>query len=228
MESNFKKNNFFKKTTRCFFLLSFISFTNCFSQTEETTPTPTVAHTPKPSRIGAGIAAYLSGGGHGTFYSIYASLSKGRHFYSLGPVMQQRTNLVQGGRFTYEYLLGSRDDDFSFAEKKDETSISFLQVSLFSYFQYVDYLPLSFRKTQIETQSDQQIPVRDWNKIKFSTMEIGIGAQALLRLTKRLRFKVFCGAAVYYHFNYIDGMYEDRAAPIVTFGTSFSITNFKK
>ncbi len=212
-----KLNNLFFFTS-IIALLLFIN-TNLFSQT--------VQPQPKPLYFGAGIAYYLSANGHGSFYSAYVSGSKGKHFFGAGPVMQERGYNLCGGRISYSYLLGSRDDDFDFGESKAEKSISFLSVSIYSYLQFVNQIPLSYGKVAIENRLDT-VKGRDWNKINFSTIETCVGLEVIMRLTKRIRFKNFFAVGAYYHLNSVAGMYEEKANAIVSFGTSLSLTSFKK
>ncbi len=210
-----KKNIFYSS------LIIYLILSNSFVNSQ------TVQPQPKPLYIGAGIAYYLSANGHGPFYEAYISASKGKHFFGVGPVMQERGYNLCGGRISYSYLLGSRDDDFDFGESKSEKSISFLSVSIISYLQYVNQIPLSYGKVLIENKLDT-VPGRDWNKINFSTIETCVGLEVIMRITKRIRFKNFFAVGAYYHLNSVPGMYEDKANAIVSFGTSISLTSFKK
>lgn len=181
---------------------------------------------PRPLYIGAGAGVHVSGSGYGQFYTLYASLSKGKHNITLGPCMQKRSGLVKAGRLTYSYILAAQDDEGTFVETKDYKSSDLLQFGLFSYVQYSNGLPLSFHRVKIEDQADTT--GFNWNDVRVSTVEGGLGAELFIRLGRRLRWRSFFGFSAYYHTNYPANMYQERASLLLMAGTSLNLTSFKR
>jgi hypothetical protein len=180
----------------------------------------------KPVYIGAGAGVHVSGSGYGQFYSLYASFSKGKHNITLGPCLQKRSGSVKAGRLTYSFILAAQDDEGTFVETKDYKSSDILQLGIFSYAQFADQLPLSFRRVKIEDQADTSS--FDWNSVKMSTIEGGTGVELFIRLGKRLRWRSFFGVSVYYHTSYPDKIYQERSALLLVAGTSLNFTSFVK
>jgi hypothetical protein len=181
---------------------------------------------PVPLYIGAGAGMHISGSGYGQFYSLYLSLSKSKHNITIGPCLQKRSNLVRAGRLTYSYILAAQDDEGTFVEGKDYKSSDILQLGIFSYAQYADQLPLSFRLVKLEDQADTTS--FDWNTVKMSTIEGGTGVELFVRLGKKLRWRTFFGVSAYYHTSYNDRMYQERNGLLLAAGTSLNFTSFVK
>jgi hypothetical protein len=140
--------------------------------------------------------------------------------------LQKRSGAIRAGRLTYSYILAAQDDEGTFVETKDYKSSDILQLGIFSYAQFTDQLPLSFRRVKIEDQADTTS--FDWNTVKMSTLEGGTGVELFIRLGKRLRWRSFFGVSVYYHTSYPDRIYQERSALLLVAGTSLNFTSFVK
>jgi len=174
----------------------------------------------KTFHYGFGLEYYVTGSGHGGFYSGYLSMSKGKSAFSLGPVVQKRSLKFGGARLGFTYKIAGLDDE--------DKSLNTGRVGLkfFSYLQYVDLLPLSYSAENSETTVHVNSQM-DWNGIKLSTLEGGAGIEIHIRIAKAITWKNYVGLAGFYHFNYVSGMYNDRSGPAIIFGTGINIPRLK-
>lgn len=174
--------------------------------------------------VGMGIETNVSGNGHGAYYSGFLSLNKGNNTVRLGGMVQQRSMNINGVRLSYSYKLAGLDYETSVASY-DELPNGSLVLSTFSYVQYLNNARLSSRRSKVESLTHEEKSI-DWDKIKLSTVEAGIGIELNVKLTDWLQLRNFLGCGVYYHINYVGGMYQERMGPILNFGTGINIPGF--
>jgi hypothetical protein len=174
----------------------------------------------KTFHYGLGAEYYLSGNSHGGFYSGYFSLSRGKSAFTIGPVIHKRSLKMQGAKLGFSYKLVGLDPE----DKSLNTGS--VGLKLFSYIQYVDMLPLSYNAVLSENIVHNDYST-DWNKVKLSTGEIGLGMELHVRIAKAVTWRNFLGLSAFYHFNTVEGMYNERGGPVVFFGTGINIPRFK-
>jgi hypothetical protein len=178
-------------------------------------------------KLGGGIENYVSGNGHGSFYSAYLSVGDGKNFFSAGPVMQKRSMLMQGVKIGYSRVLTG--GDFNTVDNDGEGMDGNLQLNFFISAQYVNQLPLSYSavitEELIHNRSDFDMK-QDWSKVKLSTAELSAGFELHFKITQNITWKTYIGPSVYYHVNYIQGMYSPKLAPVLLIGTGICIEHF--
>jgi hypothetical protein len=172
-------------------------------------------------QLGVGAGAYVSGSGHGTLYSGFATLSKGKHMFNLGPIIMKRCMHVKGLRLVYSHLLAGRDDNGLGKGLPYEGPE--LQLRFFSYAQYLHQAGLSYNKTRVETVTNRESQT-DWNKVKLNTGEVGSGIELDVKM-KYVTLRNYITLATYYHFNYIKGMYHENLQPVITLGVGLTLPN---
>jgi len=180
-----------------------------------------------PYKIGGGIENYISGNWHGAFYSAYLSIGDGKNFISAGPVMQKRSMLMQGVKINYSRVLTG--GDFNTVDYEGEGTDGNLQLNFFFSAQYVNQLPLSYSavitEELIHNRSDFDLK-QDWSNVKLSTAELCAGFELHFKITQNISWKTYIGPSVYYHVNYIQGMYSPKLAPVLLIGTGICIKHF--
>jgi hypothetical protein len=178
-------------------------------------------------KLGGGIETYVSGNWHGAFYSPYASIGDGKNFLNFGPVIQKRSMLMQGAKIAYSRVLTG--GEFNMHDYDGASMDGNLQLNFFCYAQYVNQLPLSFSAVTTEelihASSDLDLR-KDWSKVKLSTAEFCAGFELHVKITQNISWKNYIGSSVYYHLNYIQGMYQSRLAPVIMLGTGICIKHF--
>jgi hypothetical protein len=180
---------------------------------------------PEKYHVGLGLSNYITTNGHGAFYSSFVSVSKGRGMVTLGACLQKRTTEINGGRLSFSYLLASRNDDDELPYGVEETQEeSVLQLRFLSYLQYLDRANLSYNRARVETITNVERAI-DWNKVKMSTAEAGLGVELDIKL-KYFTVRNFITLSGYYHINYIEGMYHEKCSPALTLGTGIVIPKF--
>lgn len=174
--------------------------------------------------VGLGLSNYLTSNGHGAFYSGYLAVSKGKGTIMFGPCLQKRFAQVKGGRLSFTWLLAGRDEDEGGQPSFNETDDGVMQLKFLSYVQYLDQASLSYNRARIETITNPE-DTRDWNQVKLSTAEAGMGVELDLKL-KYFTIRNFITLSGYYHVNYIQGMYHERCGPALSLGTALYIPKF--
>jgi hypothetical protein len=188
-----------------------------------------------PCFIGGGFENFSSGNWHGAFYSPYVNLTKGRKSFSGGPVFQKRSMEFSGGKLSFSYnLSGSKKQMIDYDEEEVPLTEDYvktndrqlLQLNFFSFAQYVNETTLSYAAQKTEEKTEHN-PVsesrRDWSKVRLSTAEAGVGFELYIKISKRISWKSYVAGSVYYHVNYISGMYHERMAPSLVLGTGIHI-----
>ena len=208
-----------KKSVLLFLVLSGLFYSA--QNTQTTNPTP--AKIIKPIYCGMGLEFYASGDAHGGYFSGYASVSRGKGMLTIGPVMQKRSKLIKGARLGFTFKLAGLDLE----DKGNNTGTVGLKI--FSYIQFVDVLPLSFKAAETErmVNTDSTRYNKDWNKVLLSTGEMGIGIEIHIRIAKAITWKNYLGLSTSYRFNHLQGMYNEKVVPALIFGTGINIPRFK-
>ncbi|MCE3225518.1 MAG: hypothetical protein K0S32_69 [Bacteroidetes bacterium] len=195
-----------------------------------------------PVYFGGGLETFSSGNWHGAFYSPYLNVTKGRKSFSGGPIFQKRSMELSGGKLSYSYnLSGTKKHKIDYDEEEEELGNiagdyaktpdrQLLQLNCFGFTQYVHETSLSYAAQKTEEQVEHSMvemkenqSARDWNKVRLSTIEIGVGFELYVKLTKRISWKSYVAGAAYYHVNYINGMYHERVSPSLVLGTGIHI-----
>jgi hypothetical protein len=172
---------------------------------------------------GTGINTYISSNGHGAYYSPFISFSKGKNLVMLGGCIQKRYTKLDGVRVSFAHLLAGHDDDVDKLSLDDQGTTP-VQLRFLSYVQYLDQAALSYNRSRIETITNREMQ-RDWNAVKLSTIEGGLGAEIDVKF-KYFTIQTFLTLSAYYHINYIEGMYHERCSPALTLGTGILIPKF--
>ena len=178
------------------------------------------------SYIGGGLETYSSGNLHGACFTPYLNLTHGRTSFNLGPVIQNQTKEMNGGKFVFSYNLSgqksaAKDKRLTedYAPDADE---SLLQLNAFVFTQYLSNAKLSRSASTTERLVAKENST-DWSKVRLSTAEVGAGFELYVKFSKRVSWKTYAGASVFYHTTYIQGMYHERACAVLVLGTGLHI-----
>lgn len=176
---------------------------------------------------GAGIEYYYSVNGHGAFISPHVSYSSGKHQLKLGPTLHKRSMHLKGAKLSYSYLLAGMDGEEKFNSSFRENKNGTWRVNLYSYLQFVDYTTLSYDRAKEETMLSADSTM-DWNSVKLSTAEGGVGAEVDVKLLNYFLLRGYVGFTVYSHLNYPTGMYQDKTGAAFVAGIGINIPTFRK
>jgi hypothetical protein len=174
--------------------------------------------------IGMGVETNISSNGHGTYYSGYISLNKGKGSVKLGACIQQRGMKMNGLRLGYSLKLAGLDQETTTALYDDLPNGSVV-LNAFSYAQYLNDASLSSRRAKVESLTQLE-GNRNWNTVKMSTAEAGIGIELTVKLSDWVQLRNFISLSGYYHVDYIQGMYQERMMPVINIGTGINIPGF--
>jgi hypothetical protein len=160
-----------------------------------------------------GLDCYSTGNGLGTFYSPNLSLNKGVNVFSVGPVIQKRSDVLRGVKVGYSRILTiDSKTRLRFAEK------DLIQLNFFTSLQYTNKLQLSYSTVRNETlifgDSRQNL-----ENIRLTTGEMNIGFELYVNITNNISWKNYIGGSVYYHFNYLTILEQQKCAPTLNLGT---------
>ncbi|MBL7884611.1 MAG: hypothetical protein JNL69_11115 [Bacteroidia bacterium] len=180
-------------------------------------------------RITPGLGAFVSGNGHGAMYEGSLYLSNGKNVFSAGVLVQKRKTEFCGATFSYIKPLFSKEYAHyglpyqEFAERN-------VQLFLFSKGSYFHKSNLSYNTQTLEEKAfyTETDIIPDFSTVRFSTVEVSAGFGLNVKLGSSLVWGNYIGFGTYYHLDYIQGMHHDRMAPVITFGTSLRMLNYKK
>jgi hypothetical protein len=179
--------------------------------------------------IGGGIENYSSGNWHGAVVSPYLNLTRGRNSFSAGPIIQHRAKEISGGKFNFSYNLTGKKAIQHIDEEEEEAEDyvynakpGILQLNVFCFGQYFNKALLSRSASETETKAANNNET-NWNNVRVSTVEGGVGFELYVKFTPRISWRNFIAGSVYYHTNYIQGMYHEKAAPVLFLGTGIHI-----
>lgn len=173
---------------------------------------------------GCGFEYALSFNGHGSFISPYAGLNASKFSFKLGPLIQKRYTSVNGVKLTYSHLLARRDKYLVLADDIYPVEGPF-RLNVFTYLQYIHNGFLSYNRTKEELLMNPETKT-DWNAVRLSTVEAGAGFELVIKFSEHIRLRNFLGLSFYYHTSYLQGMYHEKAAPSLVFGTGINIPRF--
>lgn len=200
------------------------------------------------TKFNAGIESYLSGNGHGTFFGGYVGIDKGRSSISIGPSLQKRSLKVNSGKLSYSYILAGYKktqqklnmfdqvkenlaelDSLKLESMAEEEHNSRLQLRFYSYLQYTHNALLSdnteLRDEKPYTGTHNNENLNNWNQIRISTAELGIGAELQIKLTNKLYWKNTIAVSGYYHLNCPVNRCNAISPVMITIGTGFNFPN---
>lgn len=160
-----------------------------------------------------GLDCYSTGNGLGTFYCPNLNLSKGVNVFSVGPVIQKRSELVRGVKIGYSRILNIDSRNIVNNNSKD-----LLQLNFFSSMQYTNMLPLSYSTVKNETLifGDSK---SNLEKIRLTTGEVNVGFELYINITNNISWKNCIAGSMYYHFNYSTILDRQKSAPTLYLGT---------
>jgi hypothetical protein len=170
----------------------------------------------KPLKLGVGVEQYVSGNWHGTHYSPYLMLSKGKSSFAFGPVVQKRTLETTGGRVIFSRVItgGNPYEVDCDGERVD----GLFQMNYFIAAQYLCNTRLAYSSVRIEERSNKGSDI-SWKDLRLCTAEISAGIEVYVKISRNLNWKNYFGASVYNHVKYQQGMYHEKIAPVLMIGT---------
>jgi hypothetical protein len=177
-----------------------------------------------------GIGTHLSGNSHGAMYSANLSLYNGKNHIALGPVIQKRHEEVCGANIRYARILTGQEF-FSIDGSNDREMDECKRVQLFTFIQaqYLNRARMSYKAVKIEEAAAKQNDYRiDYSRYQLSTAEIFAGFGINTKLTNKLVWSSSIGFGTYYHINYINGLYNERSAPVLMLETALRLNQFRK
>lgn len=181
--------------------------------------------------LGGGIENYSSGNWHGGVVLPYLNLTKGRTSFNAGPIIEHRAKEINGGKISFSYNLSGNgkaksniDDDEEDAPQDyvQGPSRPLLQLNFFCFGQYFHNALISKSACEVESRAANE-NLTNWNNVRLSTAEGGVGFELYVRFTQRVSWKNFIAGSVYYHTNYIQGMYHEKYSPVLFLGTGIHI-----
>ncbi|HWY10436.1 MAG TPA: hypothetical protein VN026_03870 [Bacteroidia bacterium] len=176
-------------------------------------------------KFGFGLETYVSGNAHGAFYSARLNVSKGKSVFSLGPCLQKRTLELTGAKLGYSYLITEINDRYDEKELKEMKykQRDILELRILCYVQYLHNASLSYAASRVETITNNNSGI-NFNQVRLSTVEAALCAEIDINI-KWLKIRTYMGGTTFYHTTYINGMYREKCAPALIFGTGFVIPN---
>ncbi|MES2567091.1 MAG: hypothetical protein V4565_09515 [Bacteroidota bacterium] len=180
--------------------------------------------------LGAGVGTHLSGNSHGAIYDLSLSLYDGKNHFSIGPSIQKRKEKVCGGTLRYTRILTGQEN-FSSNEAVLDPTNDCQRIQLFSFVnaQYLKGAGLSYKAIKLEEAASKQNDFQtDYSKYELSTVELFVGFGINTKINKKLVWSSSIGFGTYYHLNYINGLYNERMAPVLMLGTALRLNYFKR
>lgn len=180
-------------------------------------------------RLGIGVGTHLSGNSHGTMYDLSLSLYNGKNHISLGPCIQKRKEQLCGASFRYSRILTGQEsflaDGTSYNADDDCHRI---QLFTFVQAQYLKGAGLSYNAVKMEEAAGKQNDYKvDYSKYELSTAELFAGFGLNTKINQKLVWSTSIGFGTYYHINYINGLYNERIAPVLMLGTALRLNYFR-
>ncbi|MFO0357389.1 MAG: hypothetical protein ACK50A_10555 [Sphingobacteriaceae bacterium] len=201
----------------------------------------------KQLKLGFAVESGISGNGHGVIYNGMIHLRKGPHTFGMGASVQKRNFDFGGGKIKYSIALtdlinNEASERLDMAENIvncDRDNIEVLppeyqqnkiELNAFVFTQYINNGFLSNNTIAREKRVGVS-DYTDWNKIRLSTIDFGLGFELKFNLTDRWSWKNYIAMSGYYHTNYNYKLYHSKYSPCLTIGTVFEFnycTDFKK
>lgn len=180
-------------------------------------------------RLGMGVGTHLTGDAHGAMYNISVSLYDGKNHLSIGPCIQKRKEEVCGASFRYARILTGQETFLADGSSyKADVECQKIQLFTFIQAQYIKGASLSYRAVKIEEATSKQNDYQtDFSKYKLSTAEIFVGFGLNTKINQKLVWSSSIGFGTYYHMNYMNGLYNERIAPVLMLGTALRLNYFR-
>ncbi len=115
-------------------------------------------------KIGIGAEMFVSGNGHGIFYSSQIIFSRERISLSVGPCIQKRFKEISNAKVSVSYQLTGTKKDIFDSRTFGSDEIDLLQLRAFGYVNYIHQNHLSYNAAMLETTT-QTINSNDWNSV---------------------------------------------------------------
>jgi hypothetical protein len=194
----------------------------------------------KKFKLGLDIETGISGNGHGFIYNGMIHVKKGPHSIGLGASIQKRNFDFGGGKLKYSITLTDlinnevleRQDMLENLSNSERDNVEFLpyeyernniELNAFVFTQYLNNLSLSYNTIQREKMVGIN-DFNDWNKVKLSTLDFGLGFELKINLNDHLSWKNYIAMSGYYHTNYSYKLYHSKFSPCLNIGTIIEFT----
>lgn len=174
--------------------------------------------------LGMTLGTHISGNGHGVFYDLSGSVYLGKSTISVGPSIQNHSNVISGGHLYFSYTASKKNSNVtnqnSYERKKN------IQLFFFSYLQYVHNAKLGINtvKTEEALVEKKDLNKIDYNKVKISTIDVCVGFGLSCKLSKNVFWKNHIGVGAFYHTKFLNEMNTDKTSPTIALGSSIAIS----
>jgi hypothetical protein len=78
-----------------------------------------------------------------------------------------------------------------------------------------------------EAASKQNDFKTDYSKYELSTAELFAGFGLNMKINNKLVWSTSVGFGTYYHVDYVNGLYNERMAPVLMLGTALRLNYFR-
>ncbi len=184
-----------------------------------------------------GVDYAASNNGHSAFYAPTFVMNNHFNGLAISPLIYQDNNKLNGLKVMYiRNLSGKGSDDVKDNVITVQDSLDYieyrkfkkvhrdiLEVNFYSYLQYSRSLPLSSSAVAYEQENNLEMNV-NWNQVKMSTAEAGLGFQLQYNITNTISFKVYSGLGAYYHVDYKQALHKGRNAFCMNTGATLLYT----
>ena len=181
----------------------------------------------KNARLNLGFEASVSGNSHGTLFTPYVGINKGRSSINIGANVQKRSWKLDGAKLFYSYVLTGyknnvHDIDTTWNDDGEEVIINNrLQLHFLSYVQYMDNA--SSCNYTLPVDETPGYEVKKSAPLHISTAEAGVGIGLRIKVLKKLYWRNFVTVSYFQHLNAPENMYQDKSGVMLTLGTGFNI-----
>ncbi|MCD6019800.1 MAG: hypothetical protein K0S53_2921 [Bacteroidetes bacterium] len=180
-------------------------------------------------RLGMGVGTHLSGNSHGAMYSLSVSLYDGKNHFSIGPCLQKRKEEICGASFRYARILSGQENFLADGSiNKADNECHRVQLFTFVQAQYLKGAALSYKAVKMEEAAAKQNDYKtDYSKYQLSTAELFAGFGLNTKINNKLVWSTSIGFGTYYHLDYVNGLYNERMAPVLMLGTALRLNYFR-
>lgn len=166
--------------------------------------------------VGVGSEIMRSGNGHGAFLSPYITIVKNDHSFILSPLLLKADRNFYGGKIAHSLNLSN-----NIRYQEESAEFDALQISIFSYFQFVGNCKASDKALRYESRKR-----RDGSSVSESIMntaEAGGGLELRINLSRSVCIRNCIGLSVYRHFGNMDLVFHDRSAANLNLSTGLQV-----
>lgn len=188
----------------------------------------TTSNLPVKPFLGMGIANQISGNGHGSLYLFNLNLTTPSYLSSVAFIVQKRSMEISGAKFSFsrnltgKYFYTPAQLRESYYEDQGD-----LMLCVFGFVQYMHHSLLGNRAEEVERRA-QISDGTEWNKVRLSTLEMGLGVEIYIKLYKNIYLKNYLGVAYYHHCCNTEQLYRDKQNQMLVLGTSLELPRFKR